>query len=147
MQKSLIIKGVYMNVNKIILLGNVVKKPTIGNTNDGRAVANFTLATNETWKDKNTGEKKERAEYHRISCFNEGLVNIISNYVDKGSKLYIEGQLQTRKWQDESGSDRYSTEIVLQGYNCSLVLLDKKSSDNVQEAPLEGNHLNDDVPF
>lgn len=114
------------SLNKVCLLGNVGKDPEIRSTHDGREVANLVLATDESWKDKATGEKVEKTEWHRISCFNEGLVNVIKNYVKKGSKLYIEGQLQTRKWTDKEGVEKYSTEIVLQGFNGVLIMLNKK---------------------
>jgi single-strand DNA-binding protein len=144
------------SLNKVTLIGNLAKDPDIRAKQDGKMVANLVLATNETWKDKATGEKKERVEWHRISCFNEGLVNVIKNYVKKGSKLYIEGQLQTRKWKDQNGQDKYSTEVVLQGYNCTLTMLDKPNNDynqdgghnEAEESQDIGNQeLNDEVPF
>ena len=100
------------SVNKVILVGNVGQDPEVRQFQNGGQVASFSLATSETWKDKNTGERKERTEWHRISVFSEGLVRVVQNYVKKGSKLYIEGQLETRKWQDKDGQDRYTTEIV-----------------------------------
>lgn len=112
------------SINKVILIGNLGKDPEVRSTADGREVANLVLATNESWKDKATGEKKEKVEWHKISCFNEGLVGVIKNYVKKGHKLYIEGSLQTRKWQDKEGQDKYTTEIILQGYDCKLVMLE-----------------------
>lgn len=118
------------SVNKAILIGNVGKDPEIRSTQDGREIANLSIATSEKWKDKNTGERKEKTEWHRVVCFSEGLVNVIKKYVKKGSKLYIEGQIQTRKWQDQSGNDRYSTEIVLQGFNATLVLLDSQQQNS-----------------
>ena len=111
------------SLNKVILIGNLGNDPEIRNTNDGREIANFSLATSESWKDKVTGEKKEKTEWHRIVCFNEGLVKIIKEYVKKGTKLYIEGQLQTRKWLDNTNQEKYTTEVVLQGYNANLILL------------------------
>lgn len=108
------------SVNKVILIGNVGKDPEIRSTGDGREVANFVLATHENWTDKQSGERKEKTEWHRVACFNPNIVRVIGSYVKKGSKLYIEGQLQTRKWQDQNGKDCYSTEIILQGFNCML---------------------------
>ena len=103
------------SVNRVILIGNLCAAPDMRRTNDGRPIANFRMATNETWKDKNTGEKKERAEFHSVVCFVEGLCGIIEKYLEKGSKVYIEGQLQTRKWQDQEGNDRYSTRRSVSG--------------------------------
>jgi single-strand DNA-binding protein len=108
-----------------MLIGNLGKDPEIRSTSDGREVANLVLATNESWTDKNSGERKDRTEWHRVVCFNPGLVNVIKNYLRKGSKIFIEGQLQTRKWQDQQGQERYSTEVILQGYNCNLTMLDR----------------------
>jgi single-strand DNA-binding protein len=108
------------SLNKVILIGNLGNDPEIRNTNDGREIANFSLATGESWKDKVTGDKKEKTEWHRIVCFNEGLVKVIKEYVKKGTKLYIEGQLQTRKWLDSTNQEKYTTEVVLQGYNGNL---------------------------
>ena len=107
------------SLNKVTLIGNLGKDPEIRTTNDGRELANFSLATSESWKDKVTGEKKDKTEWHRVVVFNEGLVRVIKSYVKKGSKLYIEGQLQTRKWVDNENQERYTTEIVLQNYNFS----------------------------
>lgn len=115
------------SVNKVILIGNVGADPEIRSLNSGDRVANIRLATSETWKDRSTGEKKERTEWHRVVVFNDGLVGVIENYVRKGSKLYVEGQIQTRKWQDQSGEDRYSTEIVLQKFGGSITLLGGKN--------------------
>lgn len=116
------------SVNKVILVGNLGKDPEIRRTQDGRPIANFSIATSDTWRDKNTGERREKTEWHRIVCFNEGLCKVIENYVKKGSKVYIEGQLQTRKWQDQSGNDKYTTEVVLQGFNGNLTMLDSRNS-------------------
>ena len=115
-----------MSINKVILVGNVGQDPEIRLTQDGREISNFSLATTESWKDKSSGEKKERTEWHKISVFSQGLVNIIKQYVKKGSKLYIEGALQTRKWKDGNGIEKYSTEIVLQNYNSTLQILDSR---------------------
>ena len=113
------------SVNKVILVGNLGADPEIRRTQDGRPVANLRVATSESWKDKATGERKERTEWHRVVIFNENLCRIAEQYLKKGSKVYIEGQLQTRKWQDQSGQDRYSTEVVLQGFRGELTLLDR----------------------
>jgi single-strand DNA-binding protein len=114
------------SVNKVILVGNVGKDPEIRRTQDGRPIANLSLATSETWRDKNTGERRERTEWHRVVVFNEGLCKVVEQYVKKGSKLYIEGQLQTRKWTDQSGVEKYSTEVVLQGFSSVLTMLDAR---------------------
>ncbi len=116
------------SVNKVILVGNLGKDPEIRSTQDGKEIANLTLATSDSWKDRNTGERKERTEWHRVVIFNDGLVNIAKNYLHKGSKVYIEGSLQTRKYTDSSGVEKYSTEVVLQNYNGSLTMLDSKAS-------------------
>jgi len=115
------------SVNKVILVGNVGKDPEIRRTQDGRPIANLSLATSETWRDKATGERKERTEWHRVVVFSEPLCKVIEQYVKKGSKLYIEGALQTRKWTDQSGAEKYSTEVVLQGFNGTLTMLDGAS--------------------
>ena len=113
------------SVNKVILIGNLGADPEIRRTQDGRPVANLRLATSESWRDKATGERKEKTEWHRVVIFNENLCKIAEQYLKKGSKVFIEGQLQTRKWQDQSGQDRYSTEVVLQGFRGELTLLDR----------------------
>lgn len=147
------------SVNKVLLIGNMVADPEIRRTQDGKAIANLRLATNESWKDKNTGERKDRVEYHRVVIFNEQLCKIAEQYVKKGQKLYIEGQLQTRKWTDKDGAEKYSTEIVLQGFNGILTMLDKPGdSDGSEERqPAKTNSrstrssrdddMNDFVPF
>lgn len=112
------------SVNKVILIGNLCADPEARSFQNGGKVVNLRLATNETWKDKGTGEKKERAEYHTVAIFSEGLASVAERYLRKGSKVYLEGSLQTRKWQDQSGADRYSTEVVLQGFGAVLVMLD-----------------------
>jgi single-strand DNA-binding protein len=117
------------SVNKVILIGNLGNDPEIRRTQDGRPIANLSIATSDTWKDKNTGERREKTEWHRVVVFNEGLCRVIENYVKKGSKVYIEGQLQTRKWQDNEGKDRYSTEVVLQNYNGTLTMLDGRGDN------------------
>jgi len=112
------------SVNKVILIGNVGADPEIRRTQDGRPIANLRIATSETWRDRNSGERREKTEWHNVVVFNEGLTKVVEQYVKKGAKLYIEGQLQTRKWQDQNGQDRYTTEIVLQGFNSTLTMLD-----------------------
>lgn len=118
------------SINKVILVGNLGKDPEIRATQDGREIANLTIATSESWKDRNSGERKEKTEWHRVVIFSEGLVNVAKSYLRKGSKVYIEGQLQTRKWTDQSGVEKYSTEVVLQGFNANLTMLDGKRSDD-----------------
>ena len=112
------------SVNKVILVGNLGADPDIRRTQDGRPIANLSVATSESWRDRNSGERRERTEWHRVVIFNEGLCKIAEQYLRKGSKIYLEGQLQTRKWQDQNGQDKYTTEVVLQGFNSSLTMLD-----------------------
>lgn len=112
------------SVNKVILVGNLGADPDIRRTQDGRPIVNLSVATSESWRDKSTGERREKTEWHRVVIFNEGLAKVAENYLKKGSKVYLEGQLQTRKWQDQGGQDRYATEVVLQGFGGSLVMLD-----------------------
>ncbi len=112
------------SVNKVILIGNLGADPEIRRTRDGRPVANMRIATSESWRDRQSGERREKTEWHNVVVFNEGLCKVIEQYVKKGSKVYIEGQLQTRKWEDQSGNDRYTTEVVLQGFNGNLTMLD-----------------------
>ena len=114
------------SVNKVILIGNLGKDPEIRRTQDGRPIANLRVATTETWRDKATGERREKTEWHAVVIFNEGLCRVAEQYLKKGAKVYIEGQLQTRKWQGQDGQDRYSTEVVLQGFNSSLTMLDSR---------------------
>ena len=114
------------SVNKVILIGNLGADPEVRHMQDGRPVVNLRLATTESWRDKATGERRERTEWHRVVIFNEGLARIAEQYLRKGSKVYVEGQLQTRKWQDQSGQDRYTTEVVLQGFNSALTMLDSR---------------------
>lgn len=145
------------SLNKVTLLGNVGKDPEIRSSNDGREIATFSLATSDTWKDKATGEKRERTEWHRIVIFSDGLVGVVKNYVKKGTKLYIEGSLQTRKWVDNTGIEKYTTEIVLQNFNSALILLDSKGSEDYlddsskpnKSTPSTFNHseLDDEIPF
>ena len=112
------------SVNKVILIGNLGQDPEIRSFQNGGKVANLRVATSETWKDRNTGERRERTEWHRVAIMSEGLVGVVERFLKKGSKVYLEGQLETRKWQDQSGQDRYTTEVVLRGFNSSLVMLD-----------------------
>lgn len=119
-----------MALNKVILIGNVGKEPEIRVMNNGNEVAIFSLATTDSWKDKASGEKKDRTEWHRIVVYNVGLISIIKSYVKKGSKLYLEGSLQTRKWVDNQGVEKQTTEIILQGYNCNIQLLDSRQNSN-----------------
>jgi single-strand DNA-binding protein len=115
------------SVNKVILIGNLGADPEIKRTQDGRPIANLRIATSETWRDKNSGERKEKTEWHRVVIFNEGLCKVAEQYLKKGAKVYIEGQLQTRKWTDQSGVEKYSTEVVLQNFNSTLTMLDGRS--------------------
>ena len=149
------------SLNKVLLIGRLGADPEIKQMVNGKSVARLSLATSQSWKDKNTGEKKEKTEWHRIVVFNEGLVNVVQQYLKKGAQVYIEGQLSTRKWKDEqSGQDKYSTEILIQGYNSSLTMLggggrgiqnDSSSetiSKNSDEASkIEQNDLDDEIPF
>lgn len=112
------------SVNKVILIGNLGADPEIRRTQDGRAIANLRLATTDSWRDKTSGERRERTEWHRVVIFSEGLTKIAEQYLKKGSKVYLEGALQTRKWEDQSGQERYTTEVVLQGFNSVLTMLD-----------------------
>lgn len=114
------------SVNKVILVGNLGRDPEVRSFQNGGKVCNLRIATSETWKDRNTGERREKTEWHSVAIFQEGLVRVAEQYLRKGSKVYIEGQLQTRKWQDQSGADRYSTEVVLQGFGGTLVMLDPR---------------------
>lgn len=139
------------SLNKVTLIGNLGKDPEIRFMPDGSRVASFSLATSETWKDKTTGERKDRTEWHRIAVFNEKLAEIVEKYVRKGTKLYIEGQLQTRKWTDQAGIEKYTTEIIIGKFRGDLVLLDSKKSesgidDTIEEEPSD-IPLNDEIPF
>ena len=149
------------SLNKVLLIGRLGADPEIKQMVNGKNVARLSLATSQSWKDKTSGEKKEKTEWHRIDIFNEGLVNVVQQYLKKGANVYIEGQLTTRKWKDESsGQDKYSTEIVLQGYNSSLTMLDGKnkneSSNLINETKSslpsestnqENKDLDDEIPF
>ena len=146
-----------MSVNKVILIGNLGADPEVRNFQNGSKVCNLRIATSETWKDKNTGERKEKTEWHQVAIFSEGLVRVAEQYLRKGSKVYIEGKLQTRKWQDQSGHDRYSTEVVMQGPHAKLDMLDGKSGErSVGQlsnsygsggTPNSGGDMGDDIPF
>jgi len=136
-----------MSINKVILVGNVGQDPEIRSTQDGREIANFSLATSESWKDKSTGEKREKTEWHRVVVFSQGLVNIVRSYVKKGSKLYVEGSLQTRKWTDSQGIEKFTTEIALQNFNSTLQILDSRdrvgSSDSHSSSAPSGRSKSD----
>lgn len=141
------------SLNKVTLIGNLGRDPEFRSTNEGKEIANFSIATSESWKDRVTGERKEKTEWHRVVIFSEGLVRVVKNYVKKGSKLYIEGQLQTRKWTDSEGNEKYTTEVVLQNFNSSLVLLDSRNNDSagMTNSPSPSkesfDNLDDEIPF
>jgi single-strand DNA-binding protein len=160
------------SVNKVILVGNLGRDPEIRQTQDGREIAHLAIATSESWKDRNTGERKEKTEWHRVVIFNEGLTNVAKNYLKKGAKVYIEGQLQTRKWVDQGGQEKYTTEVVLQGYGGQLAMLDSRGAgggagatggydaspaaapayagggnSSYGNAPTHAPDLDDDIPF
>ena len=152
------------SINKVILVGNLGADPEIRQTKDGRPIANLSIATGASRKDKNTGERREKTEWHRVVIFSEGLAKIAEQYLRKGSKVYIEGQLQTRKWQDQNGQDKYTTEVVLQGYSSNLTMLDSRqgggdfagsSTGNVSSggggdslpASSSGGDMDGDIPF
>jgi len=155
-------------VNKVILVGHLGRDPEIRHSNDGNPIANFSMATSETWRDKTTGERKERTEWHNVVIFNEGLTKVAEQYLKKGSKVYVEGKMQTRKWQDQSGQDRYTTEVVLPRFGGGLILLDKierappsqddygttrttgstyAAAKNGEATRQRSNDLDDDIPF
>ena len=133
-------------MNKVILIGNLGADPEIRRTQDGRPIANLRLATSDSWRDKATGERREKTEWHRVVIFNENLCRIAEQYLKKGSKVYIEGALQTRKWQDQSGQDRYSTEVVLQGFRGELTLLDRAGSSANDAGSDEGGEFGSPGP-
>ena len=149
------------SLNKVLLIGRLGADPDIKQMVNGKSVARLSIATSNTWKDKNTGEKKEKTEWHRVVIFNEGLVNVVQQYVKKGSQVYIEGQLSTRKWTDEkSGQDKYSTEIVLQGYNSTFTILSGKNTEGLSyqdekisksalpdDTNISSKDLDDEIPF
>jgi len=145
------------SLNKVMLIGRLGQDPEVRNTQDGRSLCTFSIATSESWNDKNTGEKREKTEWHRVVVFNEGLVNIIQQYVKKGSNVFIEGQLQTRKWEDKDGIEKYTTEVVLQGFNSTFKMLDNRNSgsadnnfsqDNaISDSSNFDSEIDDDIPF
>ena len=154
------------SVNKVILLGNLGKDPEIRSLQSGNKMATFSMATSKRWKDKNTQEQRDKTSWHNIVVFGDGLVDIIEKYVKKGSKIYIEGELQSRKWQDQDGNDRYTTEVILQGFNSNLTLLDSRNSNNtnndeksfsdkpstskensISSEHSDSNESEDDIPF
>ena len=146
------------SLNKVMLIGNLGRDPEIRSTGAGSKVCNLRIATSETWKDRNTGERKEKTEWHTVTIFNEGLVRVCEQYLRKGSKVYVEGQLQTKKWQDQSGQDRYSTDVVLQGFGSTLTMLDGKQDGQSGGQgnnggyggggnPNSGRDLGDEIPF
>ena len=146
------------SLNKVLLIGRLGADPEIKQMVNGKSVARLSLATSQSWKDKNTGEKKEKTEWHRIVVFNEGLVNVVQQYLKKGAQIYVEGQISTRKWKDEaSGQDKYSTEVIIQGYNSSLTMLggnsmnENQSSQNLKSvdegSQVPDNDLDDEIPF
>jgi len=156
------------SLNKVTLIGNLGNDPEIRSMNNGGKVATLSVATTESWKDKQSGEKREKTEWHRVVIFGDGLVRVAENYLKKGSKIYIEGSLQTRKWQDRDGNDKYTTEVVLQGFGGTLIMLDSRGSGggggynqdpgysqggggsrsaSAQEGPSEKFDMDDDIPF
>ena len=156
------------SVNKVILLGNLGRDPEVRNFPNGGKVANFSIATSENWKDRNTGERRERTEWHNVSITNEALVRVAEQYLKKGSKVYVEGQLETRKWQDQTGNDRYTTEVVLRPYRGELTMLDSRNSSsdlqgsdfsqvqntsqnsdfsNNEQENFSANDMDDEIPF
>ena len=143
------------SVNKVILVGNLGRDPEVKHTNDGSPIVNLSIATSETWRDRGSGERKERTEWHRVVIFNEKLGEIAQKYLKKGSKVYLEGQLQTRKWTDKDGAEKYSTEVVLQNFRGELTMLDGRNggegggSSGAGEAPasFQRDELDDEIPF
>ena len=139
------------SVNKVILVGNLGRDPEVRSAQDGSKIVSFSLATSESWKDKNTGERKDKVEWHRVVVFNPNLAEVCEKYLRKGSKVYLEGQLQTRKWQDQSGADRYTTEVVLSRFKGELTMLDSRGdSEGIAmsaSGPEENAIMDDDVPF
>ena len=159
------------SINKVMLIGNLGADPEIRHTQDGKPICNMRIATSESWRDKQSGERKEKVEWHTVVIFNDGLCKVAEQYLSKGSKVYLEGQLQTRKWQDREGNDRYSTEVVLQSFNGTLVMLDSREGasgpgaastqggsvasgsearahqDNPEAQPSFSRDMDDEVPF
>lgn len=147
-----------MSLNKVQIIGNLGNDPDIRSTQDGREIANFSIASSESWRDKQTGERKSKSEWHRVVVFSPGLVSVVKNYIKKGSKLYIEGKLQTRKWTDNNGAEKYTTEIVMNGFDAKLIMLDSKNSGEYQPSEEQiakhndnfdnaVNEIDDDIPF
>lgn len=135
------------SLNKVLLIGRLGNDPEIKQMQNGKSVARLSVATSESWKDKNTGERKEKTEWHRVVIFNEGLVSVVQKYLKKGAQVYIEGQLNTNKYTDSNGQEKYSTQIVLQGYNSSLTMLDGKNSSSGDSKKIEGSQLpSDEMP-
>tara|TARA_B100000212_G_C27383005_1_gene537966 strand:- start:3543 stop:3989 length:447 start_codon:yes stop_codon:yes gene_type:complete len=135
------------SLNKVMLIGRLGQDPEVRSTQDGRSLCTFSIATSESWNDKNTGEKREKTEWHRIVVFNEGLVNIIQQYVKKGSNVFIEGQLQTRKWEDKDGIEKYTTEVVLQGFNSTFKMLDGRNTNSIENNFDQNNSISDSGNF
>ena len=155
------------SVNKVILLGNLGRDPEIRSMQSGKKMASFSIATSKRWKDRNTQEQKENTSWHNIVVFNEGLVDVIEKYVKKGSKIYVEGELSTRKYQDKDGNDKYTTEVILQGYNSNLTMLGSSGNsissggeqpmntsreivqpdESISSGPSDSSDLDDDIPF
>jgi len=135
------------SLNKVLLIGRLGNDPEIKQMQNGKSVARLSVATSESWKDKNTGERKEKTEWHRVVIFNEGLVNVVQKYLKKGAQVYIEGQLNTNKYTDSNGQEKYSTQVVLQGYNSSLTMLDGKNSLSGESKKIDNSQLpSDDMP-
>jgi single-strand DNA-binding protein len=144
------------SLNKVLLIGNLCRDPEIRRASDGRPICNLTVATSESWRDKATGERKEKSEFHRVVIFSEPLCKVAEQYLKKGSKVYLEGALQTRKWTDKDGVEKYSTEIVLQGFNSQLTMLDGKATQSGNETAQSGSRkpeavgggaYDDEIPF
>jgi single-strand DNA-binding protein len=147
------------SVNKVILVGNLGKDPEIRRTQDGRPIANLSVATSDSWRDKATGERREKTEWHRVVIFNEGLAKVAEQYLKKGSKVYLEGQLQTRKWQDQPGQDKYTTEVVLQAFNSRVIMLDRADDNEADDEAIKPKRkpatagagkrgdMDDEIPF
>jgi single-strand DNA-binding protein len=151
-----------LSLNRVTLIGNIGRDPEIRKTQDGREIASFSIATSEVWRDKATGERRERTEWHKVVIFSQQLVNILKTHVRKGSKLYVEGSLHTRKWQDQAGVERHTTEVVIQSYNGTIMMLESrqggpKGDDQTHNEPIsvdekmdhnfEVEHLDDEIPF
>ena len=148
------------SVNKVILVGNLGKDPEVRHSQDGQKIVNLTLATSDSWKDRQTGERRERTEWHRVVIFNDHLADIAANFLHKGSKVYLEGQLQTRKWQDQSGQERYTTEVVVPRFRGELTMLDSKGGSTgasfgadqrvpamAAAGPMDSMDMDDEIPF